>query len=191
MPDRLALVVASGAEKPDSKTLAKLAKCINDAATARGLDMDARVYPGTIDQGTEKVSDPSLQQQLANDGINWIHVLHAGESKNTKVDADGSDGAFGFYFQNVRSVTLNDTVMDQPGKLRTAGDIRVSGDSSGGFLIGVAAIFPVAGVVPRAPVDRSLCQEFGNSVVDFHLDAQVPQPPEKFSEPATNQDNPA
>jgi len=85
MPDRLALVVASGAEKPDSKTLAKLAKCINDAATARGLDMDARVYPGTIDQGTEKVSDPSLQQQLANDGINWIHVLHAGESKNTRV----------------------------------------------------------------------------------------------------------
>lgn len=189
LPSRLALILTAEGKDPDSETLAKLAKCVNEAAAIRGLDMDARVYPGTIDPGLKKIADLSLQQQLAGDGVNWIHVLSTAESKNTNVEAGGSEGGFGFFIENVRSITLNDTVMVQTGELKAIADINVSGDSSGGFLIGLAFIFPVAGVLPRMPVDRNLCEEFGNSVVDFHLDAQVPQPPAESSAPEVNQDH--
>jgi hypothetical protein len=177
LPNQVGLVVASEATDLDPKILPELAECVTDAATARGLDMQARAYSGGIEPTLKSFSDQSLRQELMRDGINWIHVMHAEEIKNTESDIGGADVMIGTEVKYNRFVTLIDTVMVHPGELETIGDISVSGDSSGGSLFGLAIIIPVVGIMPRMPVDGKLCEEFGNTVVDFHLDAQMPQPP--------------
>jgi hypothetical protein len=176
---RVGLVLAADSAAKTSIPLSGLAACVNQAAAARGVPLEARAYPSRLATDGNLNPEEALAQQLRADHISWLHVIRTGEQKRSVPGIEASGEAFAVGATLIRTLSVDDSVMMQSERLHPVGHIGVSADSEGAIMVGLAFIFPAIGVVPRMAVDKPICREFGNAVIDFHLEAQTPRLPDE------------